>query len=77
MVEGFDKIKMLQSSKIIEGLELNLKKKDTLVIKFDQEIWNLEDASQFLERFKKIMPADISILTIFDGIELGVMHYED
>ena len=76
MIESFDKIKILQSSKIVEGLELNLKKKDTLVIKFDQEIWNLEEASQFLEIIKKTMP-DISILTIFNGIELGVIHYED
>ena len=76
MIEGFDKIKILQSSKIVEGLELNLKKKDTLVIKFDQEIWNLEETSQFLEMIKKTMP-DISILAIFNGIELGVIHYED
>lgn len=76
MIEGFDKIKILQSSKIVEGLELNLKKKDTLVIKFDQEIWNLEEASQFLEMIKKTMP-DISILAIFNGIELGVIRHED
>lgn len=76
MIESFDKIKILQSSKMVEGLELNLKKKDTLVIKFNQEIWDLEEASQFLEMIKKAMP-DISVLAIFNGIELGVIHYED
>ena len=76
MIESFDKVKMLQSSKMVEGLELNLKKKDTLVIKFNQDIWDLDEASQFLEIFKKAMP-DISILAIFNGIELGVIHHED
>lgn len=73
MIESFEKI---QTNKSIFCTELSLRQNDTLVVKFDQDIWDLNSASEIVQQITKAYPQN-SILTIFNGIELGVIHNED
>lgn len=74
MIESFEKIKVSNSS--ISYFELTLLPKDTLVVKFDQDIWDIDSASQIVEHIKKIYPEN-NIMAIFKGMELGVIHNVD
>lgn len=74
MIESFEKIKTSNFS--ISYFELTLLPKDTLVIKFDQDIWDLESASQISQHIRKAYPNN-NIMVIFKGMELGVIHNVD
>lgn len=74
MIESFEKIKVSNSS--ISCFELTLLPKDTLVVKFDQDIWDVCTASQIAEHIKKLYPEN-NIMAIFKGMELGVIHNVD
>lgn len=71
MIESFDKVKLMNPS--ISCCELTLLPTDTLVIQFDQDIWDLEEANQIIKHITKLYPKN-NIMTIFKGIELGVIH---
>ena len=76
MIESFDGIKyMLNPS--VEGMNLSLKDGDILVVKFDSEKFDLEEAISFSKAIEKVIPDKVSILTIFNGIEIGVINYEN
>lgn len=72
MIESFEKVNNCS----IEYFELNLSPKDTLVIKFDQDIWDLESANQIAKHITQLYPNN-NVMTIFKGIELGVIHNGD
>lgn len=73
MIESFEKIQM---NNFIFCTELSLRQSDTLVIKFDQDTWDLDTASEIVQQIAKAYPQN-NILTIFNGMELGVIHNED
>lgn len=53
--------------------DLTLLKGDTLIIKFDQNIWDLDEASHMLSILKDNFPNN-KVVAIFNGMELGVIH---
>lgn len=76
MIESFDKENFLQASSL-NFLSLSIKSGDILVIKFDNDKWDLDAASVFLKRVQQIIPNKVSILPILNGVELGVINYEN
>ena len=75
MLESFDREKFLETSSL-NKLSLSLSDGDILVIKFDNDIWDLDTAHEFLKNIATAIPEKVSILPIFNGIEMGVIHYE-
>ena len=73
MLESFDREKFLETSSLNK---LSLSDGDILVIKFDNDIWDLDTAHEFLKNIATAIPKKVSILPIFNGIEMGVIHYE-
>lgn len=75
MIESFDSIPInrIQIDKITD---MTLNKGDTLVLKFDQDIWDLNEATQMANVIMKAYPNN-NILAIFNGMELGVIHHEN
>lgn len=71
MIEAFDKIPI--SDKV---LDLNLKSNDTLVVKINQDIWDIEEAHKLVKLIAQNFPKN-NIITVFNGVELGVIHNED
>ena len=76
MIESFDKEKILQTSSL-NYLSLSIKSGDILVIKFDNDKWDLDAANEFLKQMRQIIPNKVSILPILNGVELGVINYEN
>ena len=76
MVESFDREKFLQTSSL-NFLSLSMKSGDILIIKFDNDKWDLDAANTFLKQVQQIIPNEVSILPILNGVELGVIHYEN
>lgn len=70
---------MVQSFEIIETQnfyiipELTLLKGDTLIVKFDQNVWDLDEASHMLSILKNNF-LNNKVVGIFNGMELGVIH---
>lgn len=70
---------MIKSFEIIEKQnfdiipELTLLKGDTLIVKFDQNIWDFDEASRMLTILKDNFPNNKVVVT-FNGMELGVIH---
>ena len=56
--------------------ELTLKQNDTLVLEFDQDIWDLDEAGQILKEISKIYPKN-KIMVSFKGMKIGVIHNVD
>ena len=73
MLESFNREKFLETSSLNK---LSLSDGDILVIKFDNDIWDLDAAHEFLKNIATAIPEKVSILPIFNGIEMGVIHYE-
>ena len=73
MIESFDKVQLSNS---IFCSELTILPKDTLVIQFDQDVWDLDSANQIASHLIKNFPNN-NIITIFKGMELGVIHHEN
>lgn len=75
MIKSFDSIPInrIQIDKITD---MTLNKGDTLVLKFNQDIWDLNEATQMANVIMKAYPNN-NILTIFNGMELGVIHHEN
>lgn len=74
MIESFNKIEINNNS--ISCFELTLMPKDTLVLKFDQEIWDINEANKIASYMMKLFPEN-KIMVIFNGIKLGVIHNVD
>lgn len=56
--------------------ELTLRQNDTLVLEFDQDIWDLDEAEQMMKVISKIYPKN-KIMALFKGIRIGVIHNVD
>lgn len=56
--------------------ELTLRQNDTLVLEFDQDIWDLIEAEQMMKAVSKIYPKN-KLMASFKGIKIGVIHNED
>jgi NRPS condensation-like uncharacterized protein len=56
--------------------ELTLRQNDTLVLEFDQDIWDLHEAEQMIKGVSKIYPKN-NIMVLFKGIKIGVIHNVD
>lgn len=74
MIESFEKIKV--SKHALSCCELTLLPTDTLVVKFDQDIWDLDEANQIFQHIAQLYPKT-KIMAIYKGIELGVIHNVD
>ena len=56
--------------------ELTLRQNDTLVLEFDQDIWDLNEAEQMIKGISKIYPKN-NIMVLFKGMKIGVIHNVD
>ena len=56
--------------------ELTLRQNDTLVLEFDQDIWNLDEAEQIIKVISKLYPKN-KIMVLFKGMKIGVIHNVD
>ena len=56
--------------------ELTLRQNDTLVLEFDQDIWDLDEAGQILKEISKMYPKN-KIMVLFKGMKIGVIHNVD
>ena len=65
MVKSFEDIQQNQI--------LTLKPGDILTIKIDNDIWDLDSASQILEQMITAIPEGVNVMTYFNGIEIGVI----
>ena len=75
MVESFDTEQILQLSSMSK---LSLSDGDILVVKFDLAQWNINQIHSFVKGIKKnVIPKGISVMPILNGVELGVIHYEN
>lgn len=72
MVKGIEKIELLELPK---STSLSVTKGDTIVLKFDQNKFDLDFAQQYTDIVGKLFPKN-NILAIFNGIEIGVIHNE-
>ena len=68
MVKSFEDIQQNQI--------LTLKPGDILTIKIDNDIWDLDSASQILERMITAIPKGVNVMTYFNGMEIGVIKNE-
>ena len=68
MVKSFEDIQQNQI--------LTLKPGDILTIKIDNDIWDLDSASQMLEQMMTAIPEGVNVMTYFNGIEIGVIKNE-
>lgn len=68
MVKSFEDIQQNQI--------LTLKPGDILTIKIDNDIWDLDSASQILEQMITAIPEGVNVMTYFNGIEIGVIKNE-
>ena len=68
MVKSFEDIQQNQI--------LTLKPGDILTIKIDNDIWDLNSASQILEQMMTAIPEGVNVMTYFNGIEIGVIKNE-
>ena len=68
MVKSFEDIQQNQI--------LTLKPGDILTIKIDNDIWDLDSASQILEQMITAIPKGVNVMTYFNGIEIGVIKNE-
>lgn len=72
MVKGIEKIELLE---LPESISLSVTKGDTIVLKFDQDKFDLDFAQEYTNIVGKLFPKN-NILAIFNGIEIGVIHNE-
>lgn len=56
--------------------ELTLRQNDTLVLEFDQDMWDLIEAEQMMKGVSKIYPKN-KIMVLFKGMKIGVIHNVD
>ena len=56
--------------------ELTLRQNDTLVLEFNQNIWDLDEAEQMMKEISKIYPKN-KIMVLFKGMKIGVIHNVD
>ena len=68
MVKSFEDIQQNQI--------LTLKPGDILTIKIDNDIWDLNSASQILKQMMTAIPKGVNIMTYFNGMEIGVIKNE-
>ena len=72
MVKGIEKIELLE---LPESVSLSVTKGDTIVLKFDQNKFDLDFVQEYANIVGKLFPKN-NILAIFNGIEIGVIHNE-
>lgn len=68
-------VQYFENKREIEYGALTLKPNDTLVVKINQDFFDIDEAQQLCEMIKQSFPKN-SILCIFNGIELEVIHHE-
>ena len=68
MIKSFEDIQQNQI--------LTLKPGDILTIKIDNDIWDIDSASQILEQMMTAIPEGVNVMTYFNGIEIGVIKNE-
>ena len=68
MIKSFEDIQQNQI--------LTLKPGDILTIKIDNDIWDLDSASQILKQMMTAIPEGVNVMTYFNGIEIGVIKNE-
>lgn len=71
MVQSFDKEEFIFLSPNIASI--SLKDGDTIVLRVDNEIWDLDVISQFHENISNCFPKN-NVLTILNGMEIGVIN---
>ena len=74
MIEKIDSI--LKEPIIYSVPELTLMQNDTLVLEFDQDIWDLNEVNEMMRAITKIYPKN-KIMILFKGIKIGVIHNVD
>ena len=57
------------SEKCISCTTLSISKGDTIVFKFDQDIFNMREVSNFLEEYQQVFPNNKIVVT-FNGIDI-------
>jgi hypothetical protein len=72
LVQSFDDVKFEILPQLNTVNEISLRPGDTLVVKLDQEKWDVEGAEIIYEVLAKAFPKN-QILVLFDGIELEVI----
>jgi hypothetical protein len=70
MVKSFE---VMQVQDFYTIPELTLLKGDTLVIRFNQDLWDLDEATILSENIARNFPNN-KTLVIFNGMELGAIH---
>ena len=70
MVKSFE---VMQIQDFFTIPELTLLKGDTLVIRFNQDLWDLDEAEILSKNIARNFPNN-KILVIFNGMELGAIH---
>ena len=65
MVNSF----IADSEKGISYTTLSISKGDTIVFKFDQDIFNMREVSNFLEEYQQVFPNNKIVVT-FNGIDI-------
>lgn len=78
MVEKFDCIR--EGPVAFSLPELTLKQHDTIMLEFDPEIWDLDDAKAFINELRKLYPHN-KLMALFKGGVIigggGVHNVED
>lgn len=68
MIKSFEDIQQNQI--------LTLKPGDIFTIKIDNNIWDLGEAQNIIEHMLTAIPKDVTVMTLFNGIEIGVIKNE-
>ena len=68
MIKSFEDIQQNQI--------LTLKPGDILTIKINNDIWDLDAAQNIIEHMLTAIPKDVTVMTLFNGIEIGVIKNE-
>ena len=72
MIQSIDIIENKVTSNCLMSRELELDPNDILVIKFNQDLWNLEQAQTFLNNYRKVFHNNTVVAT-FNGIDFEVI----
>ena len=72
MVKRIKKIELLELPELIN---LSVAEGDTIVLKFDQDKFDLDFVQEYTNIAKIIFPKN-NIMAIFNGMEVGVIHNE-
>lgn len=64
----------IESKESYQPFELTINRGSTIVLQFDQDIWNLDEAQQLTKVWQDAYPHN-SIMITFKGMEVkGILH---